>query len=63
MKLRTKALAEGKQDTARQSSAKAERSKTNAEDAVGRRSFLKGAALLAGGTAVGTLRPRATACT
>jgi len=55
MKLRTKALTEGKQDAARQSSAKAERPKTNAEGTVGRRSFLKGAALLAGGTAAGTL--------
>ncbi len=39
---------------ARQSSAKAERPKTKAEGTVGRRSFLKAAALFAGGTAAGT---------
>ena len=38
-----------------QSSAKTERAKTNAEGTVGRRSFLKGAALFAGGTAAGTV--------
>ncbi len=44
-----------KSDAARQSSAKADRPKTNVEDTVGRRSFLKAAALFAGGTAAGTV--------
>ncbi len=42
-------------DAARHSSARAEQSKTNAEGTVGRRSFLKTAALFAGGTAAGTV--------
>ncbi len=44
-----------KRDAARQSSAKTERPKTTVEGTVGRRSFLKGAALFAGGTAAGTV--------
>ena len=44
-----------KSDATRQSSAKADRPKTNAEDMAGRRSFLKAAALFAGGTAAGTV--------
>ncbi len=55
MKLRTKASPGGKRDAARQSSTKAEQSKMNAAGTIGRRSFLKGAALLAGGTAAGTV--------
>ncbi len=42
-------------DAARQTSSKAERPKPNEEGTVGRRLFLKGAALFAGGTATGTV--------
>ena len=40
-------------NAARQPSGKTERLKTNAEETVGRRSFLKSAALVAGGAAAG----------
>jgi hypothetical protein len=48
-------MTERKRDAARQSPTKPEESKTNAGGTVGRRSFLKGAELFAGGTAAGAV--------
>jgi len=48
-------MTERKRDAARQSPTKAEESKTNAGGTVGRRSFLKGVELFAGGTAAGAV--------
>ncbi len=48
-------MTERKRDAARQSSTKAEGSKTNAGGTVGRHSFLKGAAFFAGGTVAGAV--------
>jgi hypothetical protein len=48
-------MRERKRDAARQSSTKAEGSKTKAGGTVGRRSFLKGAEHFAGGTAAGAV--------
>ncbi len=48
-------MTERKRDAARQSSTKAEGSKTSTGGTGGRRSFLRGAALFAGGTAAGAV--------
>ena len=48
-------MTERKRDAARQSPTKPEESKTNAGGTVGRRSFLKGVELFAGGTAAGAV--------